>query len=48
MHHRRRQTESSGDENVGLEMSMASSKTKNKRKEKLLKERWREKDGRRR
>jgi hypothetical protein len=56
MHHRRRPTESSGDEDMGLEMSMSSSrkgkeklenerKTERKRKEKLLREEMDKKRG---
>jgi hypothetical protein len=52
-HHQRRKTESSGDEDAGLEMSMSSSKSRGKRgderrrKEKLLKEQLRERGERR-
>jgi acetyl esterase/lipase len=45
-HHQRRRTESSGDEDMGLEMSMSSRgkrEEERKRKEKLLKEQLREK-----
>jgi acetyl esterase/lipase len=50
MHHQRRRTESSGDEDVGLEMSMTSKgkrEEERRKKEKLLREQLRERGGRR-
>ena len=51
LHHRRKTTESSGEEDMGLEMSMSRSKGKakdeeRKRKEKLLQEQLNERSGR--